>query len=100
VAASLRSSSSGRKASLAAEQRKTALRRLGNILITPRVRLGLAGKRTHIPTKPGRKSGRSHSTPVQLVIDHERWLASPYGDSSFANGVLARQRSRRACARR
>ncbi len=47
---------------MAATFRKTRLRRLGNVVVTPLARLGLAGKRTHILTVPGRKSGRRYST--------------------------------------
>jgi len=70
---------------VAAAYRKTQLRRLGNTLITALVRLGLAGKRTHILTVPGRKSGRRYSTPVQLVIDDAgRWLVAPYGERQWS----------------
>ena len=66
--------------SVAPTFRHTPIRRLGNIVITPLARLGLAGKRTHILTTVGRKTGRRYSTPVQLVfLDGERWLVAPYG---------------------
>lgn len=75
---------------MAATFRQTPLRRLGNTLITPLARLGLAGKRTHILTVPGRKSGRRYSTPVQLVIDdRRRWLVAPYGEREWVKNARA-----------
>ena len=75
---------------MAAKFRQTPLRRLGNFLITPLARLGLAGKRTHILTVRGRKSGRRYSTPVQLVIDdHGRWLVAPYGEREWVKNARA-----------
>lgn len=70
--------------------RQTRLRRLGNMLITPLARLGLAGRRTHILTVPGRKSGRRYSTPVQLVLDDGvRWLVAPYGEREWVKNARA-----------
>lgn len=70
--------------------RQTPLRRLGNRLITPLARYGLAGKRTYILTVLGRKSGRRRSTPVQLVIANEqRWLVSPYGEREWVKNARA-----------
>ena len=75
---------------MAATFRQTPLRQLGNLLITPLARLGLAGKRTHILTVRGRKSGRRYSTPVQLVIDDgERWLVAPYGEREWVKNARA-----------
>ena len=75
---------------MAATFRKTRLRHLGNVLVTPLARLGLAGKRMHILTVPGRRSGRRYSTPVQLVIqDDERWLVAPYGEREWVKNARA-----------
>jgi deazaflavin-dependent oxidoreductase (nitroreductase family) len=61
-----------------------------NWLITPPTRLGLAGKRTHILTVRGRKTGRRHSTPVQLVIEGDRrWLVAPYGEREWVKNARA-----------
>jgi deazaflavin-dependent oxidoreductase (nitroreductase family) len=66
------------------------LRRLGNMLVAPLARLGLAGRRTHVLTVRGRKSGRKYSTPVQLVFeDGERWLVAPYGERSWVRNARA-----------
>ena len=75
---------------MAAIFRQTPLRRLGNLLITPLARLGLAGQRTHILTVRGRKSGRRYSTPVQLVIDDRGcWLVAPYGEREWVKNARA-----------
>jgi deazaflavin-dependent oxidoreductase (nitroreductase family) len=75
---------------VAATYRRTPLRRLGNVLIRPAARLGLAGKRTHVLTTVGRKSGRRYSTPVQLVLeDGRRWLVAPYGERPWVKNARA-----------
>ena len=75
---------------MAATFRQTWLRRLGNVLITPLARLGLAGKRTHILTVAGRKSGKKYSTPVMLVFhDGHRWLVAPYGERPWVQNARA-----------
>lgn len=75
---------------MAASYRPTLLRRLGNVLITPLVRLGVAGKRAHILTVVGRRTGRRHSTPVLLVLeDGRRWLVAPYGERSWVKNARA-----------
>lgn len=73
------------------EFRQTRLRQLGNRLIAPLARLGLAGKRTHVLTVRGRKSGRRYSTPVQLVLGGggERWLVAPYGERAWVRNARA-----------
>ena len=76
--------------SVAATFRKTPLRKLGNVLITPLAQLGLAGRRTHILTVVGRKTGRSYSTPVLLVfLGGERWLVAPYGERAWVKNARA-----------
>jgi deazaflavin-dependent oxidoreductase (nitroreductase family) len=68
----------------------TLRRKILNWLITPPARLGLAGKRTHILSVHGRRTGRRYSTPVQLVIDGERrWLVAPYGERSWVKNARA-----------
>lgn len=75
---------------MAASFRQTRLRRLGNVLITPLAHSGLAGERTHILTVRGRRTGKSYSTPVQLVIgDGERWLVAPYGERQWVKNARA-----------
>jgi deazaflavin-dependent oxidoreductase (nitroreductase family) len=61
-----------------------------SILITPLVRLGVAGKRIHILTVPGRRTGRRYSTPVSLVIEGgTRWLVAPYGEREWVKNARA-----------
>ena len=75
---------------MAARFRQTRLRRLGNLLIKPLAHLGLAGRRTHVLTVTGRKSGRRYSTPVQLVLDEDaRWLVAPYGERDWVKNARA-----------
>src|SRR3954453_18947378 len=93
--------SSDASPSLAPTFRNTPVRRVGNTVIAPLARLGLAGKRTHILTTVGRKNGRRYSTPVQLVfLDGQRWLVAPYGERDWvknarAAGVVQLTRARR-----
>ncbi len=75
---------------MAARFKQTPLRRLGNSLIRPLARLGLAGRRTHVLTVPGRKTGEPRSTPVQLIfIDGQRWLVAPYGEGDWVKNARA-----------
>jgi deazaflavin-dependent oxidoreductase (nitroreductase family) len=75
---------------VAATFRKTPLHKLGNLVITPLARLGVAGKRTHLLTVAGRKTGRSYSTPVQIVfLGGKRWLVAPYGERAWVKNARA-----------
>ena len=83
-------SSSAGSPDVAATFRQTPVRKLGNVLITPLARLGLAGKRTHVLTTVGRKTGRRYSTPVQLVfLEGKRWLVAPYGERAWVKNARA-----------
>lgn len=73
-----------------ATYRLTPLRRVGNLLIAPLARLGVAGRRTHVLTVVGRRTGRRYSTPVQLVErGGRRWLVAPYGDVGWVKNARA-----------
>jgi deazaflavin-dependent oxidoreductase (nitroreductase family) len=75
---------------MAARFRNTPLRRFGNAVLEPLGRLGLAGRRLHVLTVPGRRTGQPRSTPVQLVIDgDERWLVAPYGEREWVKNARA-----------
>lgn len=66
------------------------MRQLANVLIKPLARLGLGGKRLHVLTTVGRKSGRRHSTPVSVVfMGGERWLVAPYGVRQWVRNARA-----------
>jgi deazaflavin-dependent oxidoreductase (nitroreductase family) len=73
-----------------ATYRNRPLRRLLNVLVRPLARLGLAGRRTHVLTVVGRRSGKRYSTPVSLVFfDGERWLVAPYGEREWVKNARA-----------
>jgi deazaflavin-dependent oxidoreductase (nitroreductase family) len=75
---------------VAATFRQTRLRSVGNRLIAPLARLGLAGRRTHVLTVVGRRSGKRYSTPVQLVLENgRRWLVAPYGEREWVKNARA-----------
>jgi deazaflavin-dependent oxidoreductase (nitroreductase family) len=75
---------------VAATYRSTLIRRIVNVVVAPLARLGLAGKRTHILTTVGHKTGRKYSTPVSLVfLDGQRWLVAPYGERAWVKNARA-----------
>jgi len=83
-------SSSDASPSLAPTFRNTPVRKLGNMLLTPIARLGLGGKRLHLLTTVGRKTGRRYTTPVMLVYrDGQRWLVAPYGERAWVKNARA-----------
>jgi deazaflavin-dependent oxidoreductase (nitroreductase family) len=65
-------------------------RRAINALVRPLTRLGLIGRRTHLLTVPGRRTGRLWSTPVSLVqLGGERFAVAPYGERSWVKNARA-----------
>ena len=73
---------------MAATFKPTLLRRVGNALIAPLVRLGVAGRRAHVLTVVGRKTGKRYSTPVMLLLDDgRRWLVAPYGERAWVKNA-------------
>jgi deazaflavin-dependent oxidoreductase (nitroreductase family) len=73
-----------------ASYRNRPLRRLLNHFVRPLARLGLAGRRVHVLTVVGRRTGRRYSTPVSLVfLDGERWLVAPYGVREWVKNARA-----------
>ena len=70
--------------------RLSPIRRVINLVVRPLARMGLAGRRTHLLTVPGRKTAKLWSTPVSIVEDrHERWLVAPYGDRNWVKNARA-----------
>jgi deazaflavin-dependent oxidoreductase (nitroreductase family) len=66
------------------------VRKVGDALVRIMTRLGLGGRRMHVLSVRGRRSGRTYSTPVQLVEeDGERWLVAPYGDVGWVRNARA-----------
>jgi len=73
-----------------ASYRNRPLRRLLNVFVKPVARLGLAGRRMHVLTVVGRRTGKRYSTPVSLVfLDGERWLVAPYGEREWVKNARA-----------
>ncbi|HJU47676.1 MAG TPA: nitroreductase/quinone reductase family protein [Gaiellaceae bacterium] len=65
-------------------------RRGVNLVVRPLTRLGLAGRRTHLLTVPGRRSGRMWTTPVSLVeLAGERYAVAPYGERNWVRNARA-----------
>ncbi len=53
-------------------------------------RLGLGASYRHILTVRGRKTGRPHSTPVDVIgAGGERWLVAGYGPASWVLNARA-----------
>lgn len=65
-------------------------RRAVNALVRPLARVGLVGKRTHLLTVPGRRTGKPWTTPVSLVrLAGERYAVAPYGERSWVKNARA-----------
>ncbi len=70
--------------------RLSPIRRAINLVVRPLARLGLAGRRTHLLTVRGRKTGRPYSTPVSLAwLEGERYVVAPYGERSWVKNARA-----------
>jgi hypothetical protein len=68
--------------------RVTPMVRFVNRLMRLLIRWNMAPARTYLLTVPGRKSGKSYSTPVSLVQEEgRRWLVSPYGQVSWVKNA-------------
>ena len=73
---------------------KTYRRHLGTRLINWWFRtltnLGLGASYRHILTVPGRKTGRLHSTPVDVIETRgQRWLVAGYGPANWVLNTRA-----------
>jgi deazaflavin-dependent oxidoreductase (nitroreductase family) len=65
-------------------------RRLVNQIVRALLRIGLSPPRTYLLTVPGRRTGKSYSTPVTLVEEKgERWLVAPYGEVGWVKNARA-----------
>jgi len=77
--------------------------RLVNTLFQTMTRLGLGASYRHILTVPGRKTGRLHSTPVDIIqVSGQRWLVAGYGPAGWvrnarAAGEVTLSRGRHSC---
>jgi deazaflavin-dependent oxidoreductase (nitroreductase family) len=75
---------------------KTYRRHLGTRLINWWVptltKLGLGAHYRQILTVPGRKTGRPHSTPVDVIeVGGRRWLVAGYGPANWVLNTRARR---------
>jgi deazaflavin-dependent oxidoreductase (nitroreductase family) len=73
---------------------KTYRRHLGtrliNLLFRALTRIGWGASYRHILTVPGRKTGRLHSTPVDVIeLGGNRWLVAGYGPANWVLNARA-----------
>jgi deazaflavin-dependent oxidoreductase (nitroreductase family) len=62
--------------------------RLGNMLAKLFVRAGIGPRRMLLVTVAGRKTGKPHTTPLNVVeTDGQRWLVAPYGGAAWAKNA-------------
>jgi deazaflavin-dependent oxidoreductase (nitroreductase family) len=75
---------------MAREYRYSWLRRAGNAMLEAALKLGVGPSRMRLLTVTGRKSGKSYTTPVNLVErDGARYLVSPYGERAWVKNARA-----------
>jgi deazaflavin-dependent oxidoreductase (nitroreductase family) len=74
---------------VARSYRSTAFRRAVNSAVKPLAARGLAGPHVYVLAVRGRKTGRRHETPVNLIEDGDRWLVSPYGEVNWVRNARA-----------
>jgi len=68
----------------------TPMRKIVNVVMRTMIRLDMAPAGMRILTFTGRKSGRTFSTPVTLVVDNGlAWLVAPYGEVPWVKNVRA-----------
>jgi deazaflavin-dependent oxidoreductase (nitroreductase family) len=60
-----------------------------NVLVKGLLRVGVAGRHTYLLGVPGRRSGRTYSTPITLIENGERWLVAPYGEVNWVRNARA-----------
>jgi len=75
---------------MAKTYRLTSARQLANVVVKVLLRLGATPNSTYLLTTRGRRSGRLHATPVNLVEeDDRRWLVAPYGPVDWVYNAQA-----------
>ncbi len=75
---------------MAKTYRVTRGTRVVNSLFRAMTHLGVGASYRHIFTVPGRKTGRLHSTPVDVMeLGAARWLVAPYGPVNWVRNVRA-----------
>ena len=79
---------------MARRYRSAAWRRLLNRFTAAAARRGRGPKQVRLLTVAGRRSGRPHTTPVNLVeAQGERWLVAPYGPVEWVRNLRAAGRA-------
>ena len=63
--------------------------RLINVLVKGLLRVGVSGRHAYLLGVPGRRSGRTYSTPIILIENGQRWLVAPYGEVSWVRNARA-----------
>ena len=72
------------------DYRVTPMLRVGNALMKALLRLGVGPPGLMLLTTTGRRTGKRHSTPVNVSeFEGERWLVSPYGLRGWVHSVRA-----------
>lgn len=75
---------------MAKQYRVTSAIRIINRLMKFGIRVGLIPRPAYNLTAPGRKTGKSYTTPVSLVEqDDGRWLVAPYGEVNWVRNTRA-----------
>src|SRR5213596_3865509 len=75
---------------MAKTYRRHLATRLINSWFRALTRLGMGASYRYILTVPGRKTGRPHSTPVDVIeVGGNRWLVSGYGPANWVLNTRA-----------
>ncbi len=64
--------------------------RFVNRLMAGMIRMNMASPTMYLLTVHGRKTGKTYSAPVTLILkDDQRWLVSPYGEVNWVKNARA-----------
>jgi deazaflavin-dependent oxidoreductase (nitroreductase family) len=67
---------------------KAPVPRVVNYAFAALIRLGLGKRYRHILTVTGRKTGKLHTTPVDVMTDgQQQWLVAPYGVTDWVRNA-------------
>ncbi|MEU0886227.1 nitroreductase family deazaflavin-dependent oxidoreductase [Lentzea sp. NPDC005914] len=70
--------------------RTTLIRRVGNVVISGAVSLGVAPSHYVLLTIPGRRSGVPRTIPIRLMLhDGQEWFVAPYGVRDWVRNARA-----------
>ncbi|MFI6100135.1 nitroreductase family deazaflavin-dependent oxidoreductase [Lentzea sp. NPDC051213] len=75
---------------MAKTYRSHLVRRIGNVVITGAVKLGVAPSHYVLLSTRGRRSGLERTIPIRLMQhDGQEWLVSPYGIRDWVHNARA-----------